>query len=213
MDSPLVSGAQYFDGFVFFELSGGDLLQQLERVINLPIGVLAVIAAAILVPPVPAVRGSRFDALGFASIAGAFLGLLLIVEEGASWGWTSYPILIVACVSIDLLVVFVVVQNQVEHPLLKMALFRNANFNLSLILISVFCIGMFVEFFYIPQFLQSVRGYTPTQAGLALIPQAIALLVLMPLAGVLYDRVGARWLVVTAGPVRYRVSPALRPDD
>jgi len=107
VDSPLVSGAQYFDGFVFFELSGGDLLQQLERVINLPIGVLAVIAAAILVPPVPAVRGSRFDALGFASIAGAFLGLLLMVEEGSSWGWTSYPILIVACVSIDLLVVFV----------------------------------------------------------------------------------------------------------
>jgi EmrB/QacA subfamily drug resistance transporter len=164
--------------------------------VNVPIGILGAVAAIIVLTPVPAVRSSRFDLLGFVSIAGAFLSLLLVIEEGPDWGWTSYPILILACLSIDLFVVFALVENQVEHPLIRMGVFRNPVFNLSLVLITVFSVGIFAEFFYIPQFLQNARTYTPMQAGMALMPQALVLIVLMPITGMLYDRFGCRWLAV-----------------
>lgn len=164
--------------------------------VNVPIGILGAIAALVVLTPTSPVRGSRFDLLGFASIAGAFLALLLVIEEGPNWGWTSYPILMLAALAIDLFVVFAIVEHQSEHPLINLGVFKNAQFNLSLILITVFSVAIFAEFFYIPQFLQSARAYTPMQAGMALMPQALVLVVLMPVTGVLYDRFGSRWLAV-----------------
>ena len=165
--------------------------------VNVPIGILGALAAVIVLTPTPALRSSRFDLVGFASIAGGFLGLLLVIEQGPQWGWTSYPILILASVAIDLFVVFAIVENQREHPLVNLGVFRNAQFNLSMALTSLFSAAIFTEFFYIPQFLQNARNYTPVQAGIALIPQALVVVVFMPIAGMLYDRFGARWLAVT----------------
>jgi EmrB/QacA subfamily drug resistance transporter len=164
--------------------------------VNVPIGILGVAAAIIVLKGWPGRREERFDALGFACIAGAFLALLLVIEEGPDWGWTSFPILILAAVAVDLFVLFAIVESQVEHPLVRLGIFRNTQFNLSLILITVFSVAIFAEFFYIPQFLQGSRDYSPMQAGLALMPQALALVVLMPITGRLYDRFGPRWLAV-----------------
>jgi hypothetical protein len=75
--------------------------------------------------------------------------------------------------------------------------FTHFQFVLPLLLVSVISMGMFASAFFIPQFLQGPsRGLTPVNTGLMLVPQALVLAVILPMSGLLYDRVGARWLAV-----------------
>jgi EmrB/QacA subfamily drug resistance transporter len=161
--------------------------------INVPIGVLGAIAAVAVLPKTPGEPSRRFDVAGFACIAGAMFSLLLALEKGSTWGWTSYPVLILLAVATNLLAFFVVVELQVEQPLLNIRVLKHWPFVNSLLLISAISVGLFAVLFYIPLFLQSVQGLTPWNTGLVLLPQALTMAVLMPIAGQLYDKIGARW--------------------
>jgi EmrB/QacA subfamily drug resistance transporter len=161
--------------------------------INVPIGILGALAAVVVLAKVPSEPNKPFDFIGFLSIAGSLFSLLLALEEGSSWGWTSYRVLILFAVAINLMALFVVVELQVRHPLLNIRIFAYWPFVNSLLLVSSLSIGFFAELFYIPLFLQNAQGLTPWNTGLTLLPQAMTMMVLMPLAGQLYDKFGARW--------------------
>jgi EmrB/QacA subfamily drug resistance transporter len=161
--------------------------------INVPIGILGALAAVVVLAKVPSEPNKPFDFIGFLSIAGSLFSLLLALEEGSSWGWTSYRVLILFAVAINLMALFVVVELQVKHPLLNIRIFAYWPFVNSLLLVSSLSIGFFAELFYIPLFLQNAQGLTPWNTGLTLLPQAMTMMVLMPLAGQLYDKFGARW--------------------
>jgi len=62
-----------------------------------PIGILGAVAAMVVLAKVPAEPDKPFDFIGFFCIAGSLFSLLLALEEGSSWGWTSYPVLICSC--------------------------------------------------------------------------------------------------------------------
>jgi EmrB/QacA subfamily drug resistance transporter len=179
---------------------GGYLIDQFSWraifYINLPVGVLGVLAAIFVLREFPAERNRPFDLPGFACIAGALFALLLALEEGSSWGWTSYPILILFAVAANLLVLFVAIELQVEHPILDVRVLKNWTFANSLLLITAMSIGLYVVMFYVPTFLQGVQGLNALEAGLVLLPQGLTMVVLMPIAGALYDRFGARWLAI-----------------
>jgi EmrB/QacA subfamily drug resistance transporter len=164
--------------------------------INLPIGVLGAIAGMIVLAKIPAERNRPFDVVGFSCIASALFALLLALEEGPSWGWTSYPILILFAGAINLLALFVAVELQVKHPMLDVRAFKIWPFSNSLLLIAAMMFGLFVVMFYIPLFLQNIQSLSAFDAGLVLLPQGLVMGVLMPFAGALYDRFGARWLAV-----------------
>lgn len=165
--------------------------------INVPIGVLGAIAAIIVLKEIPGRRDRPLDVWGFVTIAGGLFALLLALEEGSEWGWTSYPVLALFAVSSNLLLLFVIIERQVEHPLIDLRIFAYPAYVVSLVLVSTFSIGLFAVSFYVPQFLQGpARGLGPIDTGLALVPQALTLAFLMPIAGLLYDRIGARWLAV-----------------
>ena len=74
-----------------------------------------------------------------------------------------------------------------------MRVFRNTTYLKSAALTGLTFVGLFTMLFYLPQFLQNVQQRTPSHTGLIVLPQALVLMVLMPLAGRLYDRIGARW--------------------
>jgi EmrB/QacA subfamily drug resistance transporter len=175
---------EYFDWrFIFF--------------VNVPVGVLGLVAAVAVLKETPGRRDRPLDVLGFVTIAGGLFSLLLALEEGKDWGWTSYRILVLFTAAALLLALFVIIELEVRSPLLDLRIFRSGQFVLALILVSGVSLGMFASAFFVPQFLQgSVRGLTPVNTGLALIPQALVLAVLLPLTGVLYDRFGSRWLAV-----------------
>jgi EmrB/QacA subfamily drug resistance transporter len=161
--------------------------------INVPVGILGAVAAALVLPKFPGVPGRRFDVMGFVTIAGGLFALLLALSEGESWGWHSYRVLGLITVSVLSLALFVVIELEVADPLLDVRVFRYWAFTNSLLLISVLMVGLFGVLFYIPLFLQQVQGLGALDAGITVLPQALVMAVLMPIAGRVYDRIGPRW--------------------
>jgi MFS family permease len=119
--------------------------------------------------------------------------LLLALSEGQDWGWTSYRILGLITLSVLSLALFVVIELETDDPLLDIRVFRYGAFTLSLLLIAVLSVVLFSVLFYIPLLLQQAQGLGAFDTGLTLLPQALVMAVLMPIAGRVYDRIGARW--------------------
>jgi EmrB/QacA subfamily drug resistance transporter len=161
--------------------------------INVPVGILGAVAAALVLPRFPRIAGRRFDFLGFVTVASGLLALLLALSEGESWGWYSYRVMGLITFSVLSLALFVLIEGEVADPLLDIRVFRYWPFINSLLLISVLMVGLFGVLFYIPLFLQQVQGLGAFDAGLTLLPQALVMAVLMPVAGRIYDRIGPRW--------------------
>jgi DHA2 family multidrug resistance protein len=83
---------------------------------------------------------------------------------------------------------FIAVELAIEHPLLDLRLFLIRNYLLSILLAVFRAVGLFGSVFLFPIFLQNEMGYTPVQAGLWMLPGAVAVGATMPLAGRLADR-------------------------
>ncbi len=163
--------------------------------INVPVAVIGVVLALWMLPKFAQLPTYRFDFLGFITVAVGMVCLLLAFSEGASWGWSSYPIIGLLVTGVLSLALFVIIELEVDHPLLDLSVFRTWPYLNSLLIISVQTIGMFATLFYIPVFLQSALGMGALDAGLVVLPQALMMGVMAPLSGRLYDRIGPRWLV------------------
>jgi EmrB/QacA subfamily drug resistance transporter len=161
--------------------------------INVPIGILGAVAAALVLPGFPGQAGRRFDVLGFLTVGGGLFALLLATTKGPDWGWDSYRILGLFTFSVLSLALFVVIELEVADPLLDIRIFRYRAFTHSMLLIAVLLVVLTTVLVYIPQFLQVYQGWGAFEGGLALLPQALVMAVLMPLAGRVYDRIGPRW--------------------
>jgi EmrB/QacA subfamily drug resistance transporter len=161
--------------------------------INVPIGILGVVAAVMVLPRYAGAAAGRFDVLGFLAVATGLFSLLLALTEGQDWGWTSYSTLILLTVGTLSLALFVVIELEVDEPLLDVRVFAVWPFSNSLLLISVLSVGLFTVLFYVPLFLQQAQGIGAFETGLILLPQAIIMGVVMPFAGWLYDKIGPRW--------------------
>ncbi len=164
--------------------------------INVPVGILGTVAAILVLPRFPKLAARRFDVLGFITIASGLFAMLLALSKGEDWGWSSYRILGLLTFSALSLALFVVIELEVDDPLLDLRVFRYRAFTLSLLLISLIMVVLFNVAFYVPQFLQLGQGLGAFDAGLVLLPPALAMAVLMPIAGLIYDRIGPRWPAV-----------------
>jgi EmrB/QacA subfamily drug resistance transporter len=164
--------------------------------INVPIGIVGTIIAVIVLPKFPPEPGRRFDMPGFLCIAAACFALLLAVSEGQQWGWGGYRVLMLVAVGINLLILFVVIELQVQQPLLNLRVFAFWPYVNSLLLMGIMYTGMFASIYITPLFLQTVQGVTPWNTGLTVMPMALVMAVLNPISGRLFDKLGARWLVM-----------------
>jgi len=176
---------------------GGYLVEYVDWrlifLINVPVGIIGTIAAVLFLPHFGPSPMGRFDWLGFGAIATGLVSLLLALTEGQTWGWTSYPIIILFAVSLVFLALFVIIELEVDHPLLDVRVFKHWAYTNSLLLISVLSVGLFAVLFYIPLLLQQARGLGAFDTGLLLLPQALVMGVLMPSAGIIYDKFGPLW--------------------
>jgi EmrB/QacA subfamily drug resistance transporter len=176
---------------------GGYLVEHLSWrtifFINLPVGIVGAIAAMAVLTKFPGDRSRPFDVPGFLCIAGSLFSLLLALEEGSDWGWTSYPIIMLFLAAATLMALFIVVELEVKHPVLNIRVFKTWTYVNSLMLMAAMSVGLFVVMLYVPLFLQNVQGLGAWDAGILLLPQALMMGFMMPIAGQLYDRIGARW--------------------
>jgi EmrB/QacA subfamily drug resistance transporter len=164
--------------------------------VNVPIGIAGAIASVLVVPESKdRSHEQRLDLPGLVSSGIGLLALVYALIEGHSYGWTSARILGLFAVAAVALAVFVFLELHQRIPMLDLSLFKNGTFagaNLVAILVTLAMFGIFVFF---PIYMQTFRGWSPIQAGAALLPWTLMIVILAPIAGKLSDRVGSRWLI------------------
>ena len=160
--------------------------------INLPIGVAALVFGLVFLRNQPHASPGRFDIAGFA-LAGSGLPLLLYaISQGPSQGWGSATIVVCAVAGVVLLSSLVVVELRVREPLLDLRLLHNRLFR-DCTLVGLVAFGGFLgTLFILPLFLQEATGRSAMTSGLTTFPEALGVLVWIQLAGRLYPKVGPR---------------------
>jgi EmrB/QacA subfamily drug resistance transporter len=167
--------------------------------VNVPVGLAAIVLTALFVPESRAPRARRIDPVGQVLVIAMLASLTYAIIEGPSHGWSSVEILGLFAVALVSLVALVGYELRREEPLIDVRFFRSAPFaGASVIAVCAFAsLGGFL--FLNTLYLQDVRGLSPFHAGLYTLPLAAMTLIFGPLSGRLVARRGARLSLVTAG--------------
>jgi EmrB/QacA subfamily drug resistance transporter len=162
--------------------------------INAPIGLLAIIWAARVLPDETPGKGQAFDLKGAVLSGVAVFALLLALSEGQAWGWTS-PVVVGLFGSFVVLgTAFIFAERSSIQPMIDLALFRIRPFTAGLAAVVVSFAGLFTATFLLPFLLQQGRGFSPIEAGLLLTPVPISMALVAPFSGAASDRFGPRVL-------------------
>lgn len=176
--------------------------------INVPIALIGVfLSQRVIARDRPDTRGPRFDYLGAALIFVGLFALLLGLNQGYDWGWTSARVLGVLGFAIVVLAIFVHVERRHAHPMLDLSLFGNRIFSGSVFSSTLNYTANASVYFIVPFYLLAGRHLNPAQTGFILSAMPVICIGLTPLAGALSDRIGSRvptasgMLVLTIGLV------------
>ncbi|MEU8030954.1 DHA2 family efflux MFS transporter permease subunit [Streptomyces sp. NPDC049099] len=165
--------------------------------LNVPLG-LAVMPLARLRLAESYGTGATLDIPGTLLVSGGLFGIVYGLVRAPSDGWTDSPVLTGLTGGTALLAAFVVHGIRGKNPMLPMRLFRSRAFSGINAASLLMFLGMFGSIFLISQYMQGVLGYSPTQAGLRMLPWTGMPMLVAPVAGILSDRLGGR-PVVAAG--------------
>ena len=137
-------------------------------------------------------RGTRFDWQGAALSTGALVTFLLMMTNGYRLGWTSPIIVSAGALFVALTTGFIWWQLRAPTPMLDLSLFRRRVFSLGVLASFISFLSVASVRFIMPFYLQGARGYSPDRVGLIMLPTAITMTIMGPIAGRLSDRFGYR---------------------
>jgi DHA2 family multidrug resistance protein len=169
--------------------------------INLPVGLLTLFLVLRLIEDPPYLKaerqaGVRIDYIGIALLILGVSALQIMLDRGQQDDWFESPFIltlgIIAAVGLISLVVW---EWFAERPIIEVRLYKNFNFLGANVMMFLVGVAIFSSLVMIPQFLQTVLGYTSQLAGLVLSLGAILLLLEMPIVGELTTKVQARYLI------------------
>jgi DHA2 family multidrug resistance protein len=177
--------------------------------INVPVAIISLFLTARVVEDPPHIqkevremrkRGLNLDYIGFGLLALGFGSLEFILDKGQEDDWFGSHIIttfVTLCVvGLAALVFWEIRQiRKKRKPILDLTMFRNRTFAISFVLMFVLGFTLFGTTVLIPQFAQSIMGYTAEQAGLVISPGGVMVMLLLPLVGFLAGRVDPRYLV------------------
>ncbi len=164
--------------------------------INIPVGVIGYIAAALVLRETPLHRESKFDLGGVLTSAVGLFCLLLALSKGVDKGWTSAYILSLLYVGLASLTLFFVIELNHEQPVIDLRLFTDWNFSFSSVVNFMGYGVLFATIFVFPLYFENIRDYSAMQSGILMLPSAIASGLAMPVAAKLADRFGAKPVVL-----------------
>lgn len=167
--------------------------------VNLPIGVIALIVVAAVLPVRRGGQRRSVDYLGTVMIGGAATSLVLLTSlGGVTYPWGSGPIITLGVLAVAFAAGFIVAERRAVEPVLPLHLFRQRVFSAAGAIGFVVGFAMFGALTYLPQYMQIVKGVSPTSSGLRLLPM---------MAGLLLTSIGTGQLITRWG--RYKVFPVV----
>jgi EmrB/QacA subfamily drug resistance transporter len=164
--------------------------------VALPIAIVDIILAFALLPNITEYRKRNLDVWGFITSTIGFGLLLYGFSEAGSKGWGSTTVLSSIIVGLVFIVLFTLREISTDEPMLNLSVFRYNIFTISTIVSCVVNMALFGAMILVPIYLQNIRGFTPLQSGLLLLPGAISMAIMSPVSGALFDRIGARPLAI-----------------
>jgi DHA2 family multidrug resistance protein len=171
--------------------------------INLPVGLLSLALTAWLVHDPPYLvrkslsSGLKIDYVGFGLLALGLGALEVVLDEGQRDDWfSSHFIVTFAVICVVCLIAVVFWELRHEHPVIDFRILKERNYMLATVSMLVLGFVLYSSTAILPMFLQTMLGYTAMLSGLVLSPGGIAVIVCMPIVGMLLRHYQPRWLVI-----------------
>ena len=185
---------------VFGPLLGGPLIDNFSWravfYINVPLGIIGTLMAMRYIEePVKKIKGlANFDIAGSLLLGTALGSLVLVLDQGQSWGWGSGKSIITYILTILSTIIFILVEKYAKEPVVDLKFFKIPTFTASIITSFLSFMGMIGGIFLIPLFAQTYLGYSVTKTGLIFIPMAIGIGSAAQIGGRLSARIQPRFL-------------------
>ena len=161
--------------------------------INVPVGIIAIATAMFILPKSTRVNES-VDFKGAILFGTAIALTFYTLSKGQQIGYSNYMILTAFAVAILLLILFILLETRIKHPLLDLAIFRNTLFSLSITTAFISYLSMGSVSIIQPFYLQNVLKLTPAATGLVMMIYPLVLSVAAPISGHLSDKIGSELL-------------------
>jgi MFS family permease len=168
---------------------------------NVPVAIFAVLVTYYFVHIEEPEGGERkIDYAGVSAISFGLVSLLIALDQVDDWGWGDARTIALLVIAVILIVAFIPIERRAgKHALIPREVIRNESFRAACVAILFLSATFFASLLYLPQFMQQQLEYTPLEAGLGLLPFVGTFALVSFVAGPLYNRVGAKLLVVIGG--------------
>lgn len=158
--------------------------------LNLPLLMLSILLVLRYVPASPGDSSMRLDKLSaILSSIGSFT-VLFAFSKASVWGLLDSRTLLLLAAGILLLILFVRRQLRADTPLLEFRVFQNRAYAISVLLLGLINAALFAAVYFVPYFLQTAKGTPAASTGLVMLPSSVVMVLLLPLVGKLYSRLG-----------------------
>ncbi|MBN2983758.1 DHA2 family efflux MFS transporter permease subunit [Cohnella algarum] len=163
----------------------------------IPLTLIVIVCGMIYLKNVSEKGHTNLDVLSVVFSTVGFGAMLYGFSRAGSEGWSSAEVISTIAAGVAALALFAWRQLVSSHPLLDLRAFKYNMFSLTSVINIAVTMVMYADMMLLPLYLQNARGYTALESGLLMLPGAIVMGLLMPAAGKLFDRFGAKWLAVT----------------
>lgn len=167
--------------------------------INIPVSFVGMLMVATFVHDPPYLRRgiNKIDGIGIILLTVGLTGLQVFLERGQQENWFDSPLIVWAAAITFLSLLFLVIwELSVPEPVVNLRIFKNMQFRMGTVVVLLFGVALYGTTFILPQFTQRLLNYPAYQAGLVLMPRAVALICVLPLVGKLYNLVDPRVLMI-----------------
>jgi DHA2 family multidrug resistance protein len=185
---------------VFGPLVGGPLIDnfnwRMVFIINIPLGIIGLLLAIFFIDEsVGEAREAHFDWWGSGALATALFSLVLVLDRGQTWGWSSTASIISYITTIVFGIIFILIEQRTAEPVVDLRLFKNSTFTNTLSNNFVVFMGMMGSMFLIPVFAETYLGYGATKTGYLFIPMAAAMMMAAIIGGRLVGKIKANYII------------------
>ncbi|OEK69229.1 MFS transporter [Staphylococcus equorum] len=164
--------------------------------ILVPVSLIVIVLGYFFLENVTETQKDKIDLTSMLLSTIAFSLILYGFSSAGEMGWTSNIVMISFVVGIISLILFVVRQLKATNPFLDLKVFKYGTFTLTNIINIGVTIIMYADMILLPIYLQNVLGYSAMESGVFMLPGAVLMAAMSPIAGKLYDLFGAKWITI-----------------